>query len=310
MADDSTQPGVPTPQAADKASDGVAEKSMSAPHNALSTLKQMDRLILRLNKLLSTPGGLSASLSTLNYVLYILTYLQPKIPSPAHLASKLLSTSSKALIKTLVNDPSTVPPVAALAGLLSKCRTTLRLFAAFPLYAWLRTLLVDGPKPGNDQVLHRIATLQASSYLVYQALENVCLLADCGAVPSSFIARINRGDGATARLYLYAYRAWLGGVSCDFLRLAREAQLVSRRREARRKLKEDGHEVAYDQDEEDAQVDKKWWADLMIACAWLPMALHYSSSTGGLPGWNLGWMGVCGLVAGGQRFKGLWEATA
>jgi hypothetical protein len=159
-------------------------------------------------------------------------------------------------------------------------------------------------------VLHRIATLQASSYLIYQTLENVCLLADCGAVPSSFIARINRGDSTTARVYLYAYRAWLGGISCDFLRLAREAQLENQRRETRKKLTEDGHETAYYQEEEDAKVDKKWWNDLMIASAWLPMALHYSSTSGGIPGWNLGWMGVCGLVAGGQRFQGMWQATA
>jgi hypothetical protein len=48
----------------------------------------------------------------------------------------------------------------------------------------------------------------------------------------------------------------------------------------------------------------------MIAGAWFPMALHFSSSTGGLPGWNLGWMGLCGLVAGGGRAKALWAATA
>jgi len=158
-------------------------------------------------------------------------------------------------------------------------------------------------------VLHRIATLQASSYLTYQALENVSVLADCAAVPSSFIARINRGDPSTARVYLWAYRFWLSGVSCDFLRLAREAQLERRRREARKKMQQDGRAVAAYQDEEDKKVDAKWWMDLVIASAWLPMALHYSSSSGGIPGWNLGWMGLCGLVAGGQRAQGLWRAT-
>lgn len=135
------------------------------------------------------------------------------------------------------------------------------------------------------------------------------MLADNGVVPKSFIARINRGDSTTARVYLWAYRAWLGGVSCDFLRLAREAQLENRRRAARRKMREDGREVAVYQEEADRKVDAKWWMDLMIATAWLPMALHFSSSTGGLPGWNLGWMGVCGLVAGGERFRGMWRAT-
>ncbi|KAF1961839.1 hypothetical protein CC80DRAFT_463304 [Byssothecium circinans] len=311
MADETTKPGAPTPQAADKASERVAKrKSVAVPHPALSTLQKVDILILRLNKLLSTPGGLSASLSTLNYILYIIAYLQPKLLASATLVAKLLLRSPKPLTKTLIHDPTAVPGIAGLALLLSKCRTTLRLFGTFPLYAWLRTLLAQGPKPGNDEVLHRIATLQASSYLFYQALENICLLADCGAVPASFVARINRGDGSTARVYLVAYRAWLAGISCDFLRLAREAQLERRRREARRMLREQGHELAYGQAEEDARVDRKWWNDLMIACAWFPMALHFSKAPEGLPGWNLGIMGVCGLVAGGQRVRGLWRATA
>jgi hypothetical protein len=208
-----------------------------------------------------------------------------------------------------VNNASAVSPVAALAVLISKARTTLRLFGLFPLYAWLRTL-AGGPKPGADVVLHRIALLQASSYFTYQALENVCLLADSGVMAPSMIARINRGDSKTARLYLWAYRAWLGGVSCDFLRLGREWQIESKRRATRKQMQSEGRALATYQDEEDGKFDKKWWTDLMIAGAWLPMALHFSDATGGIPGWNLGWMGACGMVAGSTRMKALWASTA
>lgn len=158
-------------------------------------------------------------------------------------------------------------------------------------------------------VLHRIAVLQASSYFTYQALENISLLADSGVVSSAAIAAINRGDGKTARVYLWAYRAWLGGVSCDFLRLGREWQIEARRRAIRKQMVSEGKAVAEYQDEEDRKFDNRWWTDAMIAGAWLPMALHFSSSTGGIPGWNLGWMGVCGLVAGGTRAKALWDGT-
>lgn len=202
-----------------------------------------------------------------------------------------------------------MPPIAALAVLISKTRTTLRLFGCFPLYAWLRTLLA-GPKPGADVVLHRIAILQASSYFTYQALENISLLADSGVIGPTFISAINRGDSKTARVYLWAYRAWLGGVSCDFLRLAREWQLESRRRTTRARMQSEGRAIAEYQDDEDAKFDKRWWTDAMIASAWFPMALQFSSSTGGLPGWNLGWMGLCGLVAGGARVTQLWASTA
>lgn len=158
-------------------------------------------------------------------------------------------------------------------------------------------------------MLHRIALLQASSYFTYQALENISLLADSGVVSPSTIAVLNRGDSKTARMYLWAYRAWLGGVSCDFLRLAREWQIESKRRATRKQMVQDGRAVAVDQDEEDKKFDQRWWTDAMIAGAWLPMALHFSSDKGGIPGWNLGWMGLCGLVAGSTRAKALWAGT-
>jgi hypothetical protein len=265
-------------------------------------------------RLLASPGGLSAFLSTFNYSLYILAYLQSKSLTLSALATRILALvrpacdDTKIPATTLINNAG-IPPVAALAVLISKARTTLRLFGLFPLYAWLRTLLA-GPKPGADVVLHRIALLQATSYATYQALENICLLADSGVISPSFIARINRADPKTARLYLWAYRAWLGGVSCDFLRLGREWQLEAKRRATRRQMVADGRAIAEYQEEEDKKFDGRWWTDAMIAGAWLPMALHFSSATGGLPGWNLGWMGVCGLVAGGTRAKALWRSTA
>lgn len=264
--------------------------------------------------MLASPGGLSAFLSTVNYSLYILAYLQTKQPSVSAFASKLLNLirpacdDAKIPAATLINNAG-VPPIAALAVLISKARTTLRLTGLFPLYAWLR-ILVAGPKPGADVVLHRIALLQASSYTVYQALENICLLADSGVVAPSVIARINRGDSKTARVYLWAYRAWLSGVSCDFLRLGREWQVEHQRRATRRQMQAEGKSVAEYQDEEDQKFDKRWWTDLMIASAWLPMAYHFSSTTGGIPGWNLGIMGACGLVAGSTRVKALWKSTA
>ncbi|KAH4100943.1 hypothetical protein HBI25_159340 [Parastagonospora nodorum] len=302
--------------AADKIADAAARADPRdlKPRNILDGLKNVDRTILRLNKLLASPGGLSAFLSTFNYSLYILAYLQSKSLTLSALATRILALvrpacdDTKIPATTLINNAG-IPPVAALAVLISKARTTLRLFGLFPLYAWLRTLLA-GPKPGADVVLHRIALLQATSYATYQALENICLLADSGVISPSFIARINQADPKTARLYLWAYRAWLGGVSCDFLRLGREWQLEAKRRATRRQMVADGRAIAEYQDEEDKKFDGRWWTDAMIASAWLPMALHFSSATGGLPGWNLGWMGVCGLVAGGTRAKALWRSTA
>ncbi|KAF3036795.1 hypothetical protein E8E12_004529 [Didymella heteroderae] len=299
MSEEDTKPGAPAAEEiAEKAehiedAGSAVEKKLEAiekklevpikkaPGSALKLLSDVDKTVLRINKLLAAPGGLASFLSTFNYTLYILAYAQTKSPSLTSLLQKFLSlvkTSSavsKPSTATLVNAGA-VPPIAALAVLISKARTTLRLFGCFPLYAWLRTLLA-GPKPGSDIVLHRIAILQASSYFTYQALENISLLADSGVVGPAFISAINRGDSKTARVYLWAYRAWLGGVSCDFLRLAREWQLESRRRTTRARMQAEGKAVAEYQDDEDAKFDKRWWTDAMIASAWFPMALHFSS---------------------------------
>ncbi|KAF2008617.1 hypothetical protein BU24DRAFT_497811 [Aaosphaeria arxii CBS 175.79] len=324
MADTNVEPGAPSAKATTSslspantspserpstaAGDVSKPSSSNPPKSSPSALAQIDRLLLRLNKLLASPGGLSSFLSTFNYTLYLIIHLQSK--------SHALTSLTRRLISHLTSRPYTpIPAVvsatptgaAALAALISRARTTLRLFGTLPLYAWLRTLLSNGPKPGADKVLHGIAITQCLSYLTYQALENVCFLADNGVVPKRVIAALNRGNPATEKVYLVGYRAWLAGISCEFLRLGREAQ-VERRKRAERVAGEGGKGVA-EYEAADKRFDSKWWMDAMIASAWFPMALHLSNLTGGVPGWSYGFMGACGLVAGGQRAQGLWQAT-
>ncbi|KAF2465744.1 uncharacterized protein BDR25DRAFT_269830 [Lindgomyces ingoldianus] len=313
MSDDTVKPGAPTAKAVDEKSDRVTSQELGVPGTVVLAAKQLDHVILRLNKLLASPGGLSSFLSTLNYGLYVLAYLQTQSPSTTKLARTLLSLvnsrqhPAKPGTTTLATPDGAVPPITALAQLVSRARTTLRLFGLFPLYAWLRTLLADR-KADTDPVLHRIALLQCLSYIAYQALENISVLADNGILSKNFVALINRGDPTTARIYRLGYTAWLGGISCDFLRLAREAQLESRRRVVRKRMQEEGKAVAEGQEELDMRTDAKWWTDLMICSAWFPIAWQFSS-TKGIPGWNSGWMGLCGLVAGSSRVQALWGAT-
>lgn len=256
--------------------------------------------------MISTPGGLSAFLSTSNYILYLLAYLETKSPALTRHAQTLLillKQSSQSKTAVLVAGDVTTSPIASLAGLLSRARTTLRLLGLFPMYAWLRTLLA-GKKSDEDPVLHRIALLQCLSYIVYQALENIAVLGDNDVLSKRFVGLINKGDPTTGRIYLWAYRAWLAGVSCDFLRLAREAVTEKKRRAERAA----SPVVIVGQEEGDRKTDERWWNDFVVAAAWFPMALHYSSTTG-LPGWNLGVMGLSGLIAGSSRIQGLWAAS-
>lgn len=244
---------------------------------------------------------MSAFLSTINYTLYILTYLESKsAPLQARLDQLL---KRDAIVRTVNASPSRF---AAMGTLLSSTRTTLRLFGLFPMYAWMRTLL-QGPKPGQDQVLYTTALTQCTLYMTFQFLENVALLTDHGVLPGSYTTRwaVAPAPGTgkvTGKIYLWSYRAWLGGVLCDFVRLFREAQL-----EREKRSKRGSQDVSVK--EEDDKVDTKWWSQMVIPLAWLPVAVQFSKE-GGIPGFNLGMMGVGGALAGLGRTAELWAQTA
>ena len=163
--------------------------------------------------------------------------------------------------------------------------------------------LLQGPKPGQDQVLWATALTQCTLYGAFQFLENVALLTDQKVLAPSVTARWTV-DGKTARLYIWSYRAWLGGVLCDLVRLGREAQLESAKR-ARRSGVEAG---SLETRKADEKVDAKWWSEAIVPVAWMPIAIQASSETA-LPGFNLGIMGLCGLLAGLSRTSALWAST-
>lgn len=322
MSDPIEEPGAPIeekstsiPPASDKSVAKEVEKR--APAKLVDLARKPDRILLRLNKyaldheansvtiafltrinrLLAAPGGLSAFLSTANYTLYLLTYLEAKsLPLQAQLWQRL---GKAAYPTTATPGPS---PIAALATLLSSCRVTLRLLGLPPLYAWLRQLL-QGPKQGQDRVLYATALTQCILYMIFQAMENIALLTDHKVLAPSLTARFNT-SGKTARIYIWSYRAWFAGVLCDFVRLAREAQLEKQRRASRSESEKQGVSTL----EEDQMADAKWWSEAVVPASWFPMALHCALESG-LPGFNLGVMGLSGGIAGLGRFAGLWAAT-
>lgn len=249
-------------------------------------------------RLLTSPGGLSSFLGTFNYTLYLLAYIESKSPELKFHLYRLLNRPSPT---TSISPAPT--HIASLASLLSRTRTTLRLFGLLPMYAWARSL-VFGPKPGQDYVLYALAVTQCTLYTAFQFLENVAVLTDNGVLAASATARWNK-SGSTAKLYFWAYRAWMFGVVCDILRLGREAQLTSQKRfSEQRSATGQVKDLATTVKEEDT----KWWSDLLVPVAWMPVALQYGLD-GGVPGFNLGIMGVSGAAANLGRLSGLWEAT-
>lgn len=168
--------------------------------------------------------------------------------------------------------------------------------------------LLQGPKEGQDQILYATSFTQCSLYMTFQFLENVALLTDHAVLPTRYTEKYlvkapAPGGKPTSKIYLWAYRAWFGGVLCDFVRLAREAQLERAKRAER-----NGGDVRASSDEE-KKIDEKWWAESIVPAAWTPVAIQFSTE-GGVGWFNLGIMGACGALAGLGKTAGLWAATA
>jgi len=169
----------------------------------------------------------------------------------------------------------------------------LRLTGLIPLYVLLKSLIYS-KEP--DTITYSIKIAQCLSYVTFQAIENVSHLTNKTIINANWTnARFSR-LGGHAKLVTWSCRAWLMGITLDFLRLFREAQL-SRQNGTYAKMNE----------EEKRSADKAWYSSLFVAMSWYPMAVHYSVE-GGI-GLNLGMVGASGFLANLGNFMKLWEAT-
>lgn len=159
-----------------------------------------------------------------------------------------------------------------------------------PLYVLLRSLLkVTNPK---DALLHKLAIVQAVSYITFQLFENLWLLSSKNALSQQWVEK----RGGALGFMKWSCRAWLVALTCDFARLAREAMIAK---------EQTGEKVL--SAEEKQQVEQKWWSEFFTATAWYPMAIHYSKE-GGI-GMNQGLVGLSGMLAGFGGLSRAWAAT-
>ncbi|KAK5938346.1 hypothetical protein PMZ80_009316 [Knufia obscura] len=266
------------------------------PTDLKSLLNTTDTTLTRLNKLLKTPGGLASFLSTTNYLLYILAHLHLTAPTRAQLLIKLNSYLGRSIPKIApgaVSPTTPSTPLLPLALTLGDLRTTLRLTGLIPLYVLLKSLIKSNEP---DTLSYTIKLAQCASYITFQALENISHLTNKTVINANWTnARFSR-LGGTTKMMTWSCRAWLCGITCDFLRLFREAQLA-RQNGTYERMNE----------EEKRNVDKKWWSEFFVATSWYPMAIHYSVEGG--VGLNLGMVGACGFLANLGNFLKAWEGT-
>lgn len=97
-------------------------------------------------------------------------------------------------------------------------------------------------------------------------------------------------------LLKWSCRAWLVALTCDYLRLAREAQIA----------KEKGLDKTMSEEEKE-HAAQKWSSEFFTTSAWFPMAIHYSLD-GGI-GLNQGLVGLSGMLGGMGGLSRAWAAT-
>ena len=258
----------------------------------MCTIHNSDLALLIVCRTIKTTAGLSATLSTINYSLYILAHLHASSPSRVAIIgyiSKLIGRDVKIPASALTPAPS---PLVPLGAMVADFRSMFRLTGLLSLYVLLKSLV---NQKGGDALKHRIQVVQCLGYIGFQFTENVLVLTNKGVLKGGLVARM----GGPANAMKWGCRSWLVGVSTDYLRLWRDAALM-------RDRKAKGESISAKEQEE---FDRKWWIDLQTCTSWLPMALHYSIE-GGLPGMNSGLVGLCGFLAGINNTRAAWKAAA
>ncbi|QDS77256.1 hypothetical protein FKW77_003590 [Venturia effusa] len=299
-----TAPFSPVAESADPfASSAPAPSSLPKPGSSAiaSLLRNGDRTVGKLSKILSTPSGTDRLLATTCYTLTLvsatinnaLTNNIEKIAEEFAEKASLALEPGESVIATFP-----VPPLAQhlaslstssqkLASLISDYRIFTRLWGLLGLYAWGKSTYLNPP---SDPLLKKIAYAQVVGNICFQALENLAYLASKGI--------ITRDAATQSRDWKWSSRFWMSHVCLDFARLYRTRVL----RDARvddRVGEEEGKEVKASRKEEEAT----WWREFIVDACYFPMTVHWSTD-GVLSPSQVGFLGS---VAGATSLRYLWD---
>ena len=292
--------------------------------NLAQTARSTDRTLVRLSKLLSTPGGTDVLLCTTSYTLTLIHALLSRLLERklALIATEIAEKADGILLpgETLIASlpaPTSTKIIAqavgsskALAEVISDFRIFVRLWGVLGLYTWARGTYQDPlPKDASrkEKVLRALTWAAIASCVGFQVLENGAYLSSKGALTtSSWTGEI--GKARENKWWLWSSRFWAAYVGVELLRLGVEryykvlSSIVTR---------DDGEKEDKIQREEAWKKDNLenwlWWKDLASNVAYAPMTVHWSMEQGLLS--DLG-VGVCGMVAGGALLADAWRRTA
>ena len=256
--------------------------------------------------LLSSSSNVDTALLTVGYALHLTHASLSRISdarlllAARHLAKKLSNAAphallpNEALVATITTDPAsrlarTQQSVKALSGLIDEFRVFMRLWGLFKIWSWGAGLRRSPPKDG---VLRWTSWMQVGACFTLQFLENRAYLASKGV--------LGHAKSKVAKWYIWSARLWACHILLEFVRLAREATL------------ERAQEPASTEDSKEAKSEKvkkvaKWWRDIYVSAAWMPLTIHWSMAEGFA---SEGFVAALGLVPGVLGLREAWRASA
>lgn len=265
--------------------------------------------IHHLTRTLSTATGLDAFLAT---ACYTSLFLHTQLP---YFTGGFLRASSRV--------PTGSPALRALYNALEDHRIFSRLFGLFPLYT---SVLDAWRKPHRDPAVKTLLYASLAAGTVFQVLENVSLLVGKGVL---------RGKSLQARedwLWAVSNRFWLAQLGLEMLRLARVRQLRYREELGAERVVEQEKETVWGEAGQDgvaertqelmeastkqlikvqsAELEKRWWRQLYVTAASIPLAVHWSFENIGRSPVSEALFAGCGMIAGVIGLQDAWEETA
>ncbi|KAF2633069.1 hypothetical protein BU25DRAFT_406325 [Macroventuria anomochaeta] len=288
-----------------------------------NTAQSVDRSLLRLSALLSTPNGIDVVLCTTGYTLTLVYALGQQVLEKqlAAVATDFADKAADVMLpgETLIAElpasagikllAQTVGSSKAIADVIADYRIFVRMWGMLGLYTWARdTYLSPLPKEATrkEKLLRGTTWAAIASCVLFQVLENGAYAASKGMLTSEAWT----GDAGKKRetwWWVWSSRFWAAYVGCEILRLLIERAY----REPRVEMAGDGEKedkLRLEQEKKDSYNARfTWWKDLISNIAYAPMTLHWSIEEGVLSELQVG---IFGTIAGGALLADAWRKTA
>lgn len=250
--------------------------------------------INQLTNTLSTQPGIDATLATICYTSLFLSTQLPLIkttirPSP---------TPTKSTSTPTPPSPPSNPALKNLYTALEDHRIFSRLFGLFPLYASLHAAFTT---PHRDPLAKTLLYASLLSGTAFQVLENVALLTQKGVLRKRLFRDWENW------CWLVSNRFWLAQLILEAGRLGRVAQVGWREELGAEAVvsEKDGDEVAV----QSAELKRKWWRELYVTLASIPLAVHWSFEDGESPVSEV-LFAASGMVSGVVALRDAWDEAA